>query len=464
MPESSAPPRSRPTQAETRAVGRAARTSTPRRALADYEQGQRDPVALIVEQNSARVPELVPLRMERMLASPFAFYRGTAGLMAADLARGASTGIEVISCGDAHISNFGLFAAPQRNLVFDLNDFDEAAVAPFEWDLKRLVTSVVIGARDAGYDEPAVRRAAQSTAASYRVVLAEMMKLTVLQRYYFRADADALRSNLGRAGQKILDKAIKQARKRTSEAFVERVTEVLPGGQRRIVENPPVLTHLDAERAAMVGDLFEQYLETVPADIAVLLSQFSVIDAAVRVVGVGSVGTRCYVVLLSGPQQEHLVLQIKEAQESVLRAWAGHDAHPLPASERGTEFRENEGFRVVASQRVLQAVSDLFLGYFRAPTGRDFYVRQFRDRKGSIDFEQLDLAGFTSYVEGCATLLARAHAQSANAPAIAGYLGRGDNADTTIADWSFAYAEQSLSDYTALKRAVAGVAAGEPRG
>ncbi|PPL19608.1 DUF2252 domain-containing protein [Microterricola pindariensis] len=442
-------------QAESMVEGRAMRALTPRRDLAEYIPSERDPVALLAEQNADRVPELVPLRMGRMLASPFAFYRGTAGLMAADLARCATSEIEVISCGDAHISNFGLFASPQRNLVFDLNDFDEAGPAPFEWDVKRLVTSVIIGARDAGFGEPEVREAATQAALNYRRVLTGMMRLTVLERYYFRADTDQIRAGLGRSGQRMLDRAAKQARKRTSEAFADKVTETLPDGRLRIIENPPLLQHLDSERGGVVADLFAQYVQSVPADIAVLLAQFTLADVAMRVVGVGSVGTRCFVLLLTGPQGERLVLQIKEAPPSVLETWGGRDAHRLPTPARGPEFADNEGFRVVASQRILQAVSDSFLGYFRADNGRDFYVRQFRDRKGSIDIEGLSVGDFGTYANGCAALLARAHAQSASAPAVVGYLGSGDNADRAIVEWSFAYAEQSLADFTALQAAVA---------
>lgn len=435
-------------QNEAMAAGRAARDKTPRSSHAVYVPSDRDPLAILAEQNASRVPRLVPLRMGRMLANPFTFYRGTAAIMTADLARGVTTGVDVVSCGDAHISNFGLFASPQRTLVFDLNDFDEAAKAPWEWDVKRLVTSVIVGGRESGFSAKECRAAALEATASYRVALQEMMQLTALERYYFRADTSMLNSELDSPAQKVLARATRQARKRTAQAYVEKISTRAPDGTLLIIENPPVLTHVPETDEAELETLFEQYRRTVPADIATLLSHYSLTDVAMRVVGVGSVGTRCYILILTGRQQESLVLQVKEAQQSVLQTYGGMPADPATALVNG-----REGYRVVTSQRILQAVSDSFLGYLRFD-GRDYYVRQFRDMKGSIDVARLDLAGYVAYVDGCGTLLARAHAQSPGAAWMAGYLGSSATFDAAIVDWSIAYADQSLADYRRLQAAV----------
>ncbi len=437
-----------PTQAEAMAAGRAARGTVPRSSHATFTASGRDPLAILAEQNATRVPELVPLRMGRMLANPFTFYRGTAGIMTADLARESVTGVQVVSCGDAHISNFGLFASPQRSLVFDLNDFDEAMTAPWEWDVKRFVASVIVGGRQSGFSAEDCRAAAVEAAASYRVGLREMMGVTALERYYFRADIDTVGSGLDSSGQKVLARATRQARKRTAEAYVEKITTRADDGTLMIVENPPVLTHLPERNETELERLFEDYRRTVTPDIATLLSHFTLTDVARRVVGVGSVGTRCYILILSGRKQESLVLQVKEAQPSVIHTYGG-----IPEAASAEFADGGDGYRVVSNQRILQAVSDSFLGYLRFD-GRDYYVRQFRDMKGSIEVEKLDRSGFVSYVDGCGTLLARAHAQSPDSAWIAGYLGASDTFDQAIADWSVAYADQSLADYRLLQAAV----------
>ncbi|MGK9146789.1 DUF2252 domain-containing protein [Plantibacter flavus] len=451
---------------EALAAGRAARTALPRSAHAEYLVGDRDPVAALAEQNAVRVQALVPLRLERMLQSPFAFFRGTAGLMASDLARNASTDLTVVACGDAHISNFGFYASPQRTLVFDLNDFDEAAPAPWDWDVKRLVASVVIGARQAGHTESQARRSARETARVYRETMLAFSQVDTLKRYYSLVDVDSIRAQLGKEGRRILGRATKQAQKRTSAAFLDKVTTRASDGTRRIVEDPPVLTHVSEALESNVEALFEQYRGSIPADVAHLLAQYSLTDLAFRVVGVGSVGTRCFILILTGPRQEAIVLQIKEATRSVLQQYGGADPSLVPSAgwTDAGDATPNEGRRVVVGQRILQAVSDPFLGWIRnddadgLTTGvrhRDFYVRQFRDMKGSIDAESLDPAAYTTYVEGCAILLARGHAQSANAPAIAAYLGRSNTFDRAVTDWSFGYAAQSLTDYHRLRDAVA---------
>jgi uncharacterized protein (DUF2252 family) len=431
-------PRAVPTAAQSTAAGVAARARLRRTALADYTWSARNATLLIEAQNADRLPQLVPIRMQRMSADLFSFFRGSAALMASDLGREPSSGIEVISCGDAHLGNFGFFASPLRTMVFDLNDFDEASLAPWEWDVKRLVTSAIIGARQAGFPETDARRAALDTAAAYRTGLAEMTAIGVVDRYYTRVDIDVIRSGMDSAGQRILEKTIRQARRRTSAHFVEKWTAVGQEGTRVFVDDPPVLTHVAEDEQLDVNALFAEYRRTVSPDVAVLLDQFELSDTARRISGVGSVGTRCFVVLLTDPLGQPLVLQVKEASASVLQSHAG----------RGSPSG-HEGQRVVEYQRVLQAVSDAFLGHVRF-NGRDFYVRQFRDMKTSVSLPSLSPSQFLGYARGCAVVLARAHAQSPRAAEVSGYLGDSARSDQALLTWSLAYAEQAASDYRAF--------------
>ena len=432
------------TAVEQVAAGVAAREEFPRTGIANYAPSDRDPFALLDAQNANRLPALVPLRMARMSADPFSFFRGSAALMAADLGREPSSGIEVISCGDAHVNNFGFFGSPQRTLVFDLNDFDEASTAPWEWDVKRLVTSAIIGARQAGFPEADARAAGLRAAAAYRIGLRDMMHLGVTDRYYSRLDTDVILGSLDSSGQRILEKTIRQARRRTSASFVEKSTVVGADGRRVFVDDPPVLSH-EVEYENIDRDaVFQEYRRTVAPDVAVLLDQYELTDSARRVVGVGSVGTRCFVVLLTGPLGEPLVLQVKEAGHSVLVSHGGQGAPT-----------EHEGRRVVDSQRVLQAVSDVFLGNVRF-NGHDFYVRQFRDMKSSIVIDSLTPAQFVGYARGCGIVLARAHAQSPRSREVAGYLGDSKKADEALLAWGLAYAEQAASDYRLFADAVRG--------
>lgn len=445
----------RPTRDELYAAGKALRKTQPHVEHAIFVAGEREPGAILAEQNAARLPDLVSLRMGRMLASPFTFYCGTAAIMAHDLALGVSTGIQVVACGDAHLSNFGLFGSPQRTLVFDLNDFDEAASAPWEWDLKRLVASVVVGARDLGLTEEKTRKAARRAAAAYREGMREMVGHSALDRYYLRLDTDVAHPSFRTEAQEVLAKATKSARKRTSQKFVDKLTERAADGTRLIVENPPVMMHVSPEAESRVEELFEQYRATVSTDVAFLLGNFTLTDVARRAVGVGSVGTRCFILILTGPAGEALVLQVKEAPASVLETYGDVDPRRLLQARSREEYDElGEGYRVVSCQRILQAVSDPFLGYlrFEGEDGvlRDYYVRQFRDMKGSVELEQLNSSEFTKYVEACGTLLARAHAQSPIAPMIAGYLGKSGSFDGAMAEWAIGYAEQSALDYAEL--------------
>ena len=435
--------RSPVTAADGAAAGIAARAVFPRTALASYGRSERNATVLIEAQNAGRLPELVPMRMTRMSADPFSFFRGSAALMASDLGREPSSGIEVISCGDAHVGNFGFFASPQRTLVFDLNDFDEAAIAPWEWDVKRLVTSAIIGARQAGFPERAARRAALEAAAAYRTGLAGMMRLGAVDRYYLRLDTELIRGNLDADAQRILDTTIRQARRRTSARFVEKATAIGADGRRVFVDDPPVLSHVvDDDELQDARELFAEYRRTVASDVAVLLHQYELTDVARRVVGVGSVGTRCFVAMLTGPLGESVVLQVKEVRESVLQSHGGSGA-----------ATGHDGRRVVGYQRVLQAVSDVFLGHVRFD-GRDFYVRQFRDMKTSVNIPSLTPEQFVNYVGGCGVVLARAHAQSPRAAEISGYLGTSAKAEQSLLRWGLAYADQSASDYRAFRESL----------
>ena len=424
------------------ARGRSLRTVTPRASQASLARLDRDAVAILQAQNVDRVPELVALRHERMTASPFAFYRATAAHMAADLARGSVSGIHVVSCGDAHLSNFGFYASPQRTLVFDLNDFDEAAIAPWEWDVKRLVTSVVIGARDIGHTDDEARSAAFAAVSGYHRGLDDLLRLPALERYYYAMDVDRIRASLDPGGRAVLDRAAKRARRQSSDRVASRFSREGTDGRRSFVDDPPVLVRLGEVDRAWVEQLVAQYRATTSPDIARLLSQYELTDGARRVVGVGSVGTRCFILLLTGPRGASLVLQVKEALPSVLHQWGGIAAAAA----------DHDGERVVRNQRILQAVSDPFLGYLSIDD-RHFYVRQFRDMKGSIEIAELSPAEFTTYVAGCGRVLARGHVQSPEAPAVLGYIGRSGRVENAMLDWAFAYADQSLADYRAVRAA-----------
>ncbi|MGO4102644.1 DUF2252 domain-containing protein [Leifsonia sp. YAF41] len=441
------------TAEERREEGRRARRAMPRSSQSVYKANpDRDPLGILHQQNEVRLPWLVPLRLERMLDNPFAFYRGSAALQVADLADAPTSGAGVVLCGDAHISNFGMFASPQRTMVFDLNDFDEAAFGPWEWDVKRFVTSVVIAGRHKGYSPDEVREAALVAASSYRLALEEMLKLDTLERYYRRAEVDPASSRYGKETRSVIEQAIKASERRTSARTLNKITERTDDGTISIIEQPPTLTHLPEELEGLVEGLIETYRQTVSPDIAFLLSQYTVTDAVRRVVGVGSVGTRCFIVVLSGPSGESLILQVKEAGRSVLNEFGG--VEPVASRLRESEtFSEDHGFRVVSNQRILQAVSDPFLGYFTA-SDLGFYVRQFRDRNVSIDVDTLERRSFLDYADACGRILARAHSQSPNAAFVAGYLGGSDVFDTAIAEWSEAYADQSYADYVQLAEAM----------
>jgi len=432
------------------AAGRERRRTTSRRTLAALTTTDRDPLGILAAQTATRVQELIPLRDERMAASPFAFYRGTAAIMAADLARDSHSQILVASCGDAHVANFGFYASPQRTLMFDLNDFDEAGWAPWEWDLKRLVTSIVIAGQATSRDETVVRAAALAAVQTYARSLAAGVRRSALVRYFTHFDAVTGIRNMDRESRRALKAAIRDAEKRTGDRAARKLTEVGANGRLTFVERPPTMTHVDQTVTARVHEHIADYVATANVDVRVVLQQYVVADLARRVVGVGSVGTRCYVVVFQDGEGNALLLQAKEAGRSVLEQFGGIEQ---PAALTTHVEQYGQGARVVALQRILQAVSDPFLGHLRnmlAEREIDFYVRQFHDMKGGVDMETLDDGPFHRYAQVCAATLARAHSQSGTAATVAGYIGNGKVVGDAILEYAFAYAALSLADYTAF--------------
>ncbi|WP_435736788.1 DUF2252 domain-containing protein [Cellulosimicrobium sp. PMB13] len=450
------------TLAESRAAGQALRDRAPRRSQGTLVLPERDPVAILEEQNRDRLQELVPLRIGRMLESPFAFYRGTAATMAHDLRDGPRSGVHVVACGDAHVSNFGLFASPERRVVFDLNDFDEACDAPWEWDVKRLAASLYVGGRDKGMSEEQCGEAARQSVRGYREALSDLFARSALERFAFQVDTDTIEPLLLKEGREEMRRTVRKARRRTSEQVVQKITARTADGRPRIVDQPPVTQHVDVATVEELTTLFEAYRDPLRADVRLLLGQFELVDFVLRVVGVGSVGTRCYILLLEGPSGEPLILQVKEAATSVLSRYGGMpDALPSGLAAAAGAVH-SQGRRVVAAQRILQAHSDPFLGWVavEAPerTGRprmDFFWRQFRDMKGSVELDRLAPHQLTRYGELCGRVLARAHSQSPGARVALGYLGRSDAFDDAMARWSRAYADVVEKDYAALETAVA---------
>jgi len=432
------------------ARGKALRKTASRRALAQLTPSPRTATEILVSQNADRLRELVPLRFARMLADPFAFYRGSAAVMAADLAANPSTGIEIMCCGDAHVSNFGMYAAPDRSIVFDLNDFDEAAVAPAEWDLKRLITSAIVGGRHAGYPTNAIRRYVEEALVGYQTSLQAMLEnMDVMDRYYLRVEPERYVGKVSKGLLGVIQKTTARARTRTSAQVFKQIMKIGPDGTPRLREQPPVLQHVDEEIEAPLVEAVQEYLAAVPADVALLLSHFRPTDLALRVVGVGSVGTRCYLVILVGPNGTPLILQIKEANRSVLEEYGGWRQ---PAAMAAAIEAKGQGVRVTDGQQILQAMSDVFLGTTRKD-GRDYYIRQFHDMKGTVETEGMSASTFGEYVSACAVLLARAHSQSANASILRGYVGTANTAHDAIAEWSYTYADKSLDDFHQLRAA-----------
>jgi uncharacterized protein (DUF2252 family) len=451
------------TPAERAVRGKAARAEVPLESQAAFDPppDRPDPIALLEEQATTRVPELVPVRYGRMMVSPFTYYRGAALPMASDLATTPVSGLAVQACGDAHLSNFGVFGSAERRLVFDVNDFDETLPGPWEWDVKRLAASMEVAARDSGFPGKKRREIVAATVSGYREAMRGFAGMTNLDVWYAHADMDDLRqqfaSQLKARQRKAVDKGLTKARTRDSMQEVAKLTHIVDG-QPRIISDPPLLVPIDelipgqTDRKALVSqltDLVARYRRTLETDRRYLLEQFEFADMARKVVGVGSVGTRCWIVLMLGrDESDPLFLQVKEAEASVLSRFVG-----------ASRFA-NQGQRVVAGQRLMQASSDIFLGWQRIDAGldgqpRDFYVRQLRDWKLSLDIETMVPRGMRMYGRLCGWTLARAHARSGDRIAIAAYLGASDTFDQAITEFSVAYADQNEKDHDALVAAAA---------
>ena len=454
----------RETPAERVARGKAARVEAPRSSHADFvpSENRPDPIALLQEQAESRVPELVPVRYGRMLVSPFTFYRGAALVMASDLASTPNSGLHVQVCGDAHLSNFGGFASPERRLVFDINDFDETLPGPWEWDVKRFAASLAVAGRDNQYTAAECRSIVLAAAGEYRTAMRNFASMRNLYVWYSSMDLDAtiqqVQAQVDRKQVKLLRRDFAKARTHDSMQAFQKLTVRTKDGPR-IASRSPLIVPIeellldDAERERVISELqtlVRTYRRTLETDRRHLLEQFRFVQLARKVVGVGSVGTLDWIALLLGRDgRDPMFLQIKEAEESVLERFVG------------TSEYTKHGQRVVAGQRLMQATSDIFLGWERAAPGvdgrqRDFYIRQLRDWKYSVEVGALLPKGMAVYGRACAWTLARAHARSGDRIAISAYLGRSDVFDRAIADFAEVYADQNERDYRALIEAVNG--------
>jgi uncharacterized protein (DUF2252 family) len=456
----------RPTPTERASSGKAARARAPLAAHAECRAtAGRDPVELLLDQARTRVPELVPIRHGRMMVSPFTFYRGAAVVMAADLDATPASGVRTQLCGDAHLSNFGAYASPERRLIFDINDFDETLPGPFEWDVKRLAASLVVAGRANGFAARQSRRAALAAVETYRTAMRAFAKQTILDVWYAHLDIeDAIAEYVAslsprqqkkrEADRKATMARLAKARTRDSLHALRKLTTT-DGGRHRIISDPPLIVPISELTGFDIDDLRERlqallagYRDTLQSDRRHLVDHFTLTDIAHKVVGVGSVGTRAWVLLLEGgPEGEVLVLQAKQAQASVLAAYAGASDYT------------NEGERVVAGQHLMQASSDIFLGWLRArPAGseeRDYYVRQLRDWKASAVVDDMSPQSMELYARLCGWTLARAHARAGDRLAISAYLGKSTTFDNAVADFAEAYADQNERDHTAFTTAVA---------
>ena len=440
---------SRPTLAELYAMGKSLREKCPRRSHADWKapDNRVDPLRLLEQDNKGRIPELIPIRYGRMVRTPFTFYRGAARNMAADLARTPVSGLRVQACGDAHLLNFGAYATPERRLVFDINDLDETLPAPWEWDVKRLAASVVLACRNNGFSPGNARDAVLACVRTYRERMAEYSDIPVLEVWYASVDVEKVAAT-------VKDKeAVRRARKRIAAARARNVLEhefpKLASGAGQtptIKDNPPLIYHPSAKREldlrARVRAAFAAYRESLQEDRRVLFDRYELKDAAIKVVGVGSVGTYCGIALMMASEKDPLFLQIKEARPSVLEAYAGKSIYP------------NHGQRVVNGYRLMQSASDIFLGWAKGKLGRDMYIRQLKDMKIGALVDVFSPGFMVQYAEVCGWALARAHARSGEPAMISGYLGKSDAFDEAIAAFASAYADQSERDHAILKKAV----------
>ncbi|MCF6524871.1 DUF2252 domain-containing protein [Streptomyces sp. JJ36] len=439
----------RPRTGSPKRAGKALREEVPREAHARFEPapGRPDAVEAVAESNRGRLPELTPIRVGRMAAGPFSFLRGAAGLMAYDLAHSTPvTGVAAQLCGDAHAANFGLYGDARGGLVIDLNDFDETVVGPWEWDLKRLATSLVLAGREAGAGEEQCGEAARDAVGAYRRTMRLLAKMPAAEAWNAIADEELVSHTDARDLLGTLERVSEKARRNTSARYAAKATEDDGEGGRRFLDAPPVLRRVPDEEASRVAAALADYVRTLPEDRHPLVARYAIHDVAFRVVGTGSVGTRSYVVLLLDHRGKPLVLQVKEARPSVLRPHleaAGFEVPPVP----------HEGRRVVLGQKRMQVVSDILLGWTTVE-GRGCQVRQFRNRKGSVDPAALAADQIDDYGRMTGALLARAHAHSADPRTLAGYCGKNEALDEAVAAFAVTYADRTEADHAELVRAV----------
>ena len=434
---------------ERRATGKALRDATPRAAHGGWKppKDRRDPIELLLESNEGRIPELIPIRFGRMSQSPFAFYRGAAAVMAADLASTPASGLRVQACGDAHLMNFGGFATPERNIFFDINDFDETLPAPWEWDVKRLAASIVVAARHLDFLDSDAAKAATEAVCAYRERMSDYASMRALDVWYDRIDLDRVLKVLpSRAEVERVRQRVEQARRKSlPESLFPKLVEHF-GSAPRIKDEPPLIFHPTDKQAPGMrtgyAEALEGYRKSLPEHIRVLFDRFQLFDLAIKVVGVGSVGTYCALGLFMAADDDPIFLQVKEARRSVLEPYAGNSVH------------KNHGERVVAGQRLMQAASDIFLGWTRGVIGRDYYFRQLRDAKISAVLEDWDLTTLKEFGKLCAWALARAHARSGDPAKIAGYLGSNTTFDDAVCEFAVEYADQNVRDYRGFVKGI----------
>jgi uncharacterized protein (DUF2252 family) len=435
-----------PTAKERFATGKALREKTPRSVHARWVAAvnRTDPVELLKKEDRGRIPELLPVRYGRMKQSPFAFFRGADAVMAADLAGTPKSGLRVQACGDCHVSNFGGFGSPERQLVFDINDFDETLRAPWEWDVKRLATSIVLAGRQNGDGEHRCEKAVWVAVESYRQHMTEYANMPALEVWYSQIEAGTLIAGAkSKAAKKYWEQIEAKAKLQTAEHVFPRITNVVKS-LPRIIDNPPLIYHprQRIKLARRVREMFRRYRLTLPEERRVIIDRYDIVDIARKVVGVGSVGTRCAIVLLMADQGDPLFLQFKEALPSVLEPYAGKSRYTY------------HGERVVTGQRMLQSASDIFLGWTRDDQGHDYYFRQLRDMKMTVSVVDMPREDWIEYVKLCGWALARAHARTGDAAQIAGYLGEKEAFDRAIARFARAYADQTEKDHETFIRAV----------
>ena len=434
---------------ERRAAEKALRDATPRAAQGGWKEPEdrREPIELLHQSNEGRMPELIPIRFGRMSQSPFAFYRGSAAVMAADLASTPTTGLRVQACGDAHLMNFGGFATPERNIFFDINDFDETLPGPWEWDVKRLAASIVIAARHLDLPDSEAATAATDSVCTYHERMVDYASMRALDVWYDRIDLDGVLKVL--PAEEHVERVkgrVEQARQKSlPDSLFPKLVERF-GSAPRIKDEPPLIFHPTGEQApgatSGYSDALERYRKSLPEHVRTLFDRFHLFDFAIKVVGVGSVGTFCALGLFMAADDDPIFLQVKEARKSVLEPYAGKSLH------------ENQGERVVVGQRLMQSASDIFLGWTRGLNGRDYYFRQLRDAKISAVMEDWDITMLQEYGKLCASALARAHARSGDPAMIAGYMGSNTTFDDAVCEFAVEYADQNLHDYRAFVKAI----------